>query len=202
MPELTKSDYLRVGQYVYLKGVWRISGGARLEDAIFKVVKADQFDYTKSYIIKQGEQGELDLEDDLSLYPEEFDTLYEIGVGMIGNVKLFIKLPSDKFYYFLEDQGYLATVGPTTEIGGFTEEMIPPTEPKVLREYTIRDMKDSIRYVLVNSSYKDEKAVLKFTVNRVKLMEVVGEEKNNILQNLDDYVSKGILRIIQYPREG
>ena len=81
-------------------------------------------------------------------------------------------------------------------------EDIPPEEPKMLREYTVRDMRDTIKYTLVNPSYKDEKIVLKFTVNRVKLADPTEEEKTLIEQNWDDYVAKGLLRIIRYPREG
>jgi len=202
MPELTKADYIRVGQYVFLKGKWRIHGGEYLEDRLYKVTKADAFSYNKAYIIKKGEQGDLDLKEDLKLYPEEYDTLYEIGVGMLGNGKLFIKLPSDKYYYYLEEQGIIGEVSPTAEIGGFTEEDIPPTEPKILREYTVRDMRDTIKYTIVNPSYKDEKVVLKFTVNRVKLADPTEEERTLVEQNWDDYVAKGLLRILRYPREG
>ena len=201
MPELTKADYIRVGQYVFLQGKWRIHGGEYLEDKLYKVTKADAFSYNKAYVIKQGEKGDLDLKDDLSLYPEEYDTLYEIGVGVLGNGKLFIKLPSDKYYYYLEKRGIIGEVSTTTEIGGFTEEDIPPEEPKMLREYTVRDMRDKIKYTLVNPSYKDEKVVLKFTVNRVKLADPTEEEKALVEQNWNDYVASGILRIIRYPRE-
>lgn len=201
MPELTSQDYIRIGQYVYLEGVWRKGKGVSLEDTIIKITKADRFDYTKAYILKRGEQGTLDLKDNLKLYPTEYDTLYEIGVGMIGNTKLFIKLPSDKMYYYLEEEGIFSTATPTTEVGGLTEEDIPPIEPKKLREYTVRDMRDRIAYVIVNPSYKDEKAVLKFTVNKLKFEVLKEEEAEKIKENIDEYVSKGLLRILRYPRE-
>jgi len=202
MPELTKADYLKVGQYVFLKGRWRSVGGAYLEDALFKVKKADAFNYTKAYIMKQGESGTISFDDDLKLYPENYDTLYEIGVGMIGNGKLFVRIPSDRYYHYLESEGVLTSVDATTEVGGYTEEDIPPVEPKILREYTIRDMRDTIKYTLVNSSHKDEKIIIKFTVNKVKLEDVSADERALIEQNWDDYVAKGLLRIIRYPREG
>ena len=202
MPELTKQPYLKVGNYVFLQGRWRAQGNGWLEDKLFKVTKADAFNYYKAYILKQGEGGDIDLKNDISLYPEEYDTLYEIGVALRGNGRLFIKLPSDKSYYYLEKEGIVSTISATTEVGGFTEEMIPPEEPKILREYTIRDMRDTIKYTLVNNSYKDEKMVLDFTVNRVKIAEVTEEEMATIKENWNDLVAKGILRIIRYPKEG
>jgi len=202
MPELTKEPYLRVGQYVFLQGKWRTEGGKWLEDKLFKVMKADAFNYYKAYIVKSGESGDLDLKDDLSLYPEEYDTLYEIGVSLLGNGKLFIKLPSDKYYYYLEKEGIIGEVSAATEVGGFTEEMLPREEPKILREYTIRDMRDKISYTLVNTSYKDEKLILDMTVNRVKIDEPALEEEQKVRDNWDEYISSGMLRVIRYPREG
>lgn len=204
MPELTKDDYLKVGQYVFLKGKWRVEGPRYLEDELYKVDKVETFRYRRAYIIKSGETGTLDLNDDLKLYPLEYDTLYEIGVGLEGNVKLFPLLPSDRLYYYLESEGRLSAtqISPTTELGGFTDKDIPPVDPKVLREYTIRDMRDKIKYVIANVSYRDEKVILDFTVNKIKLADVTDDEKATINSKLDEYISSGLLRIIRYPREG
>ena len=201
MPELTEKDYISVGQYVFLKGKWRIQGAEWLQDQLFKVISATKFNYRKAYTVKQGEQGDLDLDSDLSLYPEEYNTLYEIGVAMIGDGKLFIKLPSDKYYYYLEKTGIIATVDTTTEVGGITEKLIPPKEPKRMREYTIRDMRDKIKYTIVNPSYQDEKIIMDFTVNKVKLVPPTDEERSKVVENWNEYLANGLLRIIRYPRE-
>lgn len=201
MPELTRVPYLKVNNYVYLEGRWRQVGGKWLENKLYKVTKAEAFNYTTSYIIRQGEQGNINLNSDLSLYPLEFSTMYEIGVGLIGDSKLFIQMPEGKYYYYLEDQGISGSVSTTTEVGGFTEDIIPAKDPKYLREYTIRDMRDDIVYTLVNSGYQDNKTILDFTVNKVTLEEVTGEEYNNIIQNWNTLLANGLLRIIRYPRD-
>lgn len=208
MPEFTQLPYLKVGDYVFLEGRWRETAeGGYLQDALIKITATQTFPYWKSYVIQQGQSYDVILdnsENGIKLYPDEMDTLYEIGVGIKGKVELHIKIPSDRYYHYLEKIGSTYSLSDHPEIGGLTEEDIPIIEPKRMREYTLKYLRDTIKYQLVNNSYKDEKVILDFTVNKTKFKIIHPEtdEYKYVKEHWDELIDAGILRVVKYPREG
>jgi len=59
MPELTKADYIRVGQYVFLKGKWRIHGGRVLRRPSLQGNKSRRIQLQQSIHYKEGRAGRL-----------------------------------------------------------------------------------------------------------------------------------------------
>ena len=66
-------------------------------------------------------------------------------------------------------------------------------------EYTVKDF-DGIIYRLYADSIEDEKVILRCVVNRCQLVELKEDEEKEVKKNWDDYIARGILRVIPHPK--
>lgn len=197
MPILTDEPLLKVGQYVYLKGV---DYPKDFRDRIFRVVVTQQINYMRTLYLNVDESYDFPL-DDNGLYPTSTKTLYEVRTGMKGEAILYPMFPTTTYYNALEDSGYQPDPNDPVRryIGMYTSEDIPTSVfPPRLAEYPVKEF-SSIVYKIVNDSIEPEKIILKFLVNRCEVVPVSDDEKERILSHIDDYISLGMLRVINSP---
>jgi len=189
MPEYTTRDYLKKGQYVYFLGKgWEDP----FKNRVYKIGFSQRFYHRVGYVVKYLSYYNINLADDLRLYPDSEMTLYEIGVALKGNVALYVQLPLGQYYFYLEKVGAPSSPLVAGYMGAFLEEDLPNEHPLRLREYITKN-EQTIVYSLYNDTSVDQKAVLTFFVNRLKLEEVPEDEQKEILENIEDYKAKGLL---------
>jgi len=189
-------DYISNGNYVFLRGAFsRYFEYPR--GKLFKAVFVHRFPVLEPVNLDSGDYEDINMDDDLGMYPDSVETLYEIGVALRGRGILYPRLPSNTYYNYLEESGFIPADDLSTNkyIGGYTEEHLPVEEPKNLKIYTLKDM-DTIVLRVYNDGAEPEKVVLDFTVNRVHIVEPTGEDKVKVLENFEKFLANGILKII------
>jgi len=176
MPEILihPEPFLKPRQFVYFTESWNVD---HVKGKFFKVVQTQQITYEKVYIIDKQKHTTLTLDEDSGLLPERVNTLYEMYIGMKGNVLMYVRWPSTDYFARLEKAEFvppepdqLATLTDRRYIAYLDETITPYHQPRY-REYTIKDM-EPIQLVLYNDSVKPEKVVLRFLINRCKIEEI------------------------------
>ena len=197
---LPNTPLLKEDNYVFFKGK---NFPNHVRDKVFKIGFTQQIPRYISRFIAKGKYVDVDL-DEVGLYPESTNTLYELRFGMKGNVLLYPRYPSNVYYNVLEKSGYvppddLSDVD-KRYIGCYTETDIPyDANPPVLVEYTVKEF-DKVVYRLYADSIEDEKVIIRCIVNRCQLVKLDEDEEKEVKENWNDYIAKGILRVIPHPK--
>lgn len=192
--EFGKTPYLKEGDVILFKGEWRVSID-KLSDALAIVNRITAVPYKIEKILKSGGNTTIDLmNENVGLYPTSSNKLYQIGIGLLGRgIALRLKIPEDTYYAYLDKIGarYDITTYPT--LGALYEEDLPIEDPKMLKVYTILDMRDHIVLELTNETTEDRKGVLDLTIIKAELTFI--DKKDPRYAEL-----KKIARVIKYPR--
>lgn len=193
--------YITEGKYVYFKGEWTDF----TSDSVFKVTFSEKFPVVYAYILKPDQYVSLNLNEDLNLYPDSLYTLYELGIGIEGQGLLYVMLPANRYFFSLEKAGQMPASDPTSQvstmyIGAFSEKDIPVVEPKMLREYTVRNY-ESIVYILLNDTPVDQKIRLHVTVNRLKIEKVDIDPEKLLEERPEDVVVLESYKLATWKRE-
>ncbi len=190
-------DYIGNGEYILLRGTFsryfEVPKGK-----LFKARFIHRFPVLKPVSLQPNDYDDFDMDDDLGLYPDSVETLYEIGLGIDnGRGIVYPRLPSNTYYNYLEKSGFIPAddLSSNKYIGGYTERHLPISEPKLLKFYTLKDM-DTINLRVFNDTAEDQKIVLDFTVNRIHIVEPTDEEKKKVVDNFEKFLADGLLRII------
>jgi hypothetical protein len=151
------------------------------------------FSYDRAFIVKAGKSFGIDLSDpqNIGLYPEADDTLYELLIGIKPcKIILYPAAPELKRKIFALEAPAFTTPDPTVEklryMGGFTWDYFPYDQPR-LRIHTLKHM-DKLWFDLYNDSIKDGKIVFGITVNICKIHIVEPtDEIRRIAREVYDY---------------
>lgn len=169
--------FLKENFYVWFSPGWDTQG--RYAEKFFEVELTQQIPFDVYGIINVGETWDIAFQDQ-GLIPENPLTLYEILIGLKGNVLLYPRLPSTDWYLKLEKAGFVPDPANDVKryIGCYVEADMPYDQPK-LRAYCIKDMEPPVLR-LRNDSIEAEKAVVRFLVNRCKLKAVDAETERKL----------------------
>ena len=169
---------LKESWYLYFTKGWGIDGKI-IEDRFYEVDLTQQIGYDIARIIAVGSTYDVVFLDQ-GLVPENPWTLYEVLMGLKGNVLMYPRLPSTDWYLKLEKSGFVPdpTDAAKRYIGAYVEADSPYDKPK-LRAYTIKDLEPPVLR-LYTDSIEHEKAVLRFMVNRCKLKTVNAETEKRL----------------------
>ena len=179
MPEILirPEPFLKPRQYVYFTSSWNIE---RVAGKFFEVVRTQQLTYEKAIILQENNYYTFTMNEDSGLLPDRTNTLYEMYIGIKGNVLMYIRWPSTDYFMRFE-KAELKPAEPerlSTDVDkryiSVIDQTISPYDKPRYREYTIKEM-EPIALVFFNDSIDDEKVVLRFLVNRCMLVET--EEK-------------------------
>lgn len=192
MIEYTNRWYIGKGTYIYFNGSWN----GQIKNALMKVMRTQRFPVRYPMVIKKGEYTDFNLSDN-GLYPANPSTLYELGVGIKGEAVLYVRLPDNVYFDYLEKSGFIPSedLSSNKYIGGFTEYEIPVEEPRRLRVYTVKNMVSSAFRILADN-YEDSKVILCFTVNRMKIDKVGEAEEMRVKREWDKLVDEGKLVVL------
>jgi hypothetical protein len=167
---------LQDGHYVVFEGGWPTSTGK--DNKWFRVERAQQIKLDIPRIVSSGGSIDLDFSApsgggigdlNLSLIPTGGDTLYELLIGMKGNVFMY-PMYNNSFFQKLE----VTNVAPDTgdrnlRYLGFFDENDSPFEAPRLREHVVKDQQPPVLR-LYNDQVVDEPLVIRFIVNRCRLV--------------------------------
>lgn len=201
MPFLTNDPLLKEDNYVFFRGG---DFPDHVANKIFKIGFTQQIPRYISKFIANGKYVDIEL-DKVGLYPESVSTLFELRFGFKGNVLLYPRYPTTQYFNVLEKSGFTPPDDPSTDpdkryIGCYTSVDAPfDVNPPLLAEYTVKNF-DTIVYRIYADSVEDEKVVIRCIVNRCQLIELDEDEEKEVKENWDDYIAKGILRIIPHPK--
>ena len=168
---------LREGHYLYFVGGW--PAPSMKEGKWFRVDRAQQIKYDVNRIVAATSSIDLDFavpaggglgDKNLSLIPQNTDTLYELLLGIKGNVLVY-PIYNNSYYLRLEATNVLPdTSNARLRYIGFWDESDSAFDAPKLREYVIKDQQAPVLR-LYNDMFLDEPAELRFIVNRTKLIE-------------------------------
>ena len=175
---------LKPGEYVKFTG-YDFTDYIHAGD-IFYIDKTQQIVYEQNIILPSNDYTQLDLSSEtttsLGLYPENVNTLYEILIGFKGGKDMLIypQIPAGKFFARLEKPELFPNfTTPTLRYLGFYDvETTPYDEPK-LRVHTVKDLEPLI-FIIYNDGSDYEKLVMKFIVNKCKMVRISTEEAPTI----------------------
>jgi len=167
---------LQDGHYVAFEGGWPTSTGK--DNKWFRVERAQQIKLDIPRIVSSGGSIDLDFSApsgggigdlNLSLIPTGGDTLYELLIGMKGNVFMY-PMYNNSYFQKLE----VTNVAPDTgdrnlRYLGFFDENDSPFEAPRLREHVVKDQQPPVLR-LYNDQTVDEPLVVRFIVNRCRLV--------------------------------
>jgi len=153
---------------------------------MFRIERTQQIVYEQSLIIPASDYTQLDLSSEtttsLGLYPTNIDTLYEILVGLKGgeDILIYPQIPAGKYFARLEKPELFPNPASDTlrYIGFIDVETTPYDEPK-LRIHTVKDLEPLI-FVVYNDGPDYEKLVMKFIVNKCKMVRLSEEEATRV----------------------
>ena len=199
MPLVKNLPMLGSGILVYFNGKRFPENFA---DKMFRVVATQQIPVSIVRYIDKGSYEDI-LLSDVGLYPESYETLYELRFGLDGNGNgiLYVKYPTTSYYNTLEDPKWQTNLSDPTKryIGGYPEREIPSNVfPPRLIEYTVKSF-DEILYEIYNDGDEADKFILNCIVNRCLIKEVDKGKVEEVMSNMEYYVSSGALRIIDHP---
>ena len=159
------------------------------EGDTFKIERTQQIVYEQTFILPSSDYTQVDL-NDIGLYPTNVHTLYEILVGFKGgkDILIYPQVPAGKYFARLEESQLFPNPGnPLLRYIGFVDvETSPVDEPK-LRIHTVKDL-EPIIFILYNDGSDYEKLVMKFMVNRCRLVrveEIPPEERMREIQHYE-----------------
>jgi hypothetical protein len=169
---------LREGHYIFFTGGWPVASGK--EGKWFQIARAHQIKYDVNRIVATAASIDLDFiapaaggvaDKSLSLLPISPDNMYEILLGIKGNVLVY-PIYNNSYFQKLE----VSNVIPDTAnfrlryLGYWDEEDSPYNRP-TLREHLVKDQQPPVLR-LYNDMFVDEPCQLRFLINRVHLVEV------------------------------
>ena len=165
---------LQDGHYIAFEGGWP----ADKNNKWFRVERAQQIKLDIPRIVASGSSIDLDFSApaaggiadlSISLLPTGGDTLYELLIGMKGNVFMY-PMYNNSYFQKLD----VTNVAPDTgdrnlRYLGFFDENDSPFEAPRLREHVVKDQQPPVLR-LYNDQIVDEPLVIRFIVNRCKLI--------------------------------
>lgn len=174
----TEPALLRESHLLRFAGNWP----AAKKDKWFMVDRSYQIKYDVSRIVSSGDSQDLRFEaasgsdsvgaNNLALVPKAEDTVYELLVGIKGNVLVYPRY-YDRYLLSLEGA---SGIGPDVTDAeqrylGFYDEMDSPFEAPRLREYVVAAQETPV-VRLYNDHSQAERVVLRFIVNRCRILVV------------------------------
>lgn len=177
---------LREGHYIVFQGGW--PEGTGKNGRWFQVERTQQIKLDVPRIVASGGSIDLDFgapaaggiaDLSLSLVPTSSDTLYEMLIGIKGN-PLVYPMYNNSYYQKLE----VTNVVPATDNAdrrylGFYDEHDSPFAAPRLREYVVQDQQLPVLRVY-NDQIVDEPLVLRFLINRCRLIQAVAPPQEDI----------------------
>lgn len=176
--------FLKPREIVYFTESWPDDS---IADKYFEVVKNQIVKRDVWKLIAAGSIVNIDLDETNGWLPNTKLAMFEINLSMKGEVLLYPMWPATDYYFRLERAEFKPDYGSDINryIGFLDEDDIPFDQTgSILKIYTVKDM-DYIRLRLYNDSVDDEKAVLRFMVNRCKLKPLT--EKPKIFRTIFHY---------------
>jgi len=169
---------LREGHYIFFTGGWPSATGK--DNRWFQVERAQAIKYDVNRNVAAAASIDLDFvvpaaggvaELSLSLMPQSQDSLYELLLGIKGN-PLVYPMYNNSYYLKLEATNVVPdTAGERLRYLGFYDEDDSPMTMPRLRDHVTKDQQPPVLRVY-NDMFVEERIVLRFIVNRLKLMEV------------------------------
>jgi len=156
--------------------------GSDWADKWFRAVISHPMEYDVHRIVQAGTGNTQDLDFDkpsgggvsatyLSLLPESEQTIYEILLGIKGLVFVYPRY-NNTYFLKLETTKVIPDVTDADlKFLGFYDERWSPYYAPRLREYTVEDQTPPVLR-LYNPMPDDERCVLRFIVNRLKVIQV------------------------------
>lgn len=164
---------LREGHYIFFDGGWPDAKDQKW----FQVQRSHQVKLDIPRIVSTGASIDLDfsapagggLADlNLSLLPTVGDTLYELLIGLKGNVFVY-PMYNNSYFQKLEVTNIVPDTGDRNlRYLGFFDESDSPFESPRLREYVVKDQQPPVLR-LYNDQIIDEALVIRFIINRCRL---------------------------------
>lgn len=166
---------LREGHLIRFVGNWPV---AKL-DKWFVVDRSYQIKYDVARIISSANSQDLRFSEaagsdpvasnNLALLPKSEDTVYELLVGLKGNLLAYPRY-SDRYLLGLEASGVAPNVTDAElRYLGFYDEGDTPFEEPRLREYTVAGQETPV-IRLYNDLDQAERGVMRFIVNRCRIL--------------------------------
>lgn len=171
---------LREGHFLTFVGRWPATATFAKDGMWFRVERAQQIKYDVAKQVAPASSYDIDFRipagggvsnTSLSLLPEKAETVYELLLGMKGNLLVY-PLYGNTYYLKLEGTSVIPTTGDAQlrYLGFYDEEDSPFAAPR-LREHVIAGQEPPMLR-LYNDQFIDERIVLRFIVNRIKINEI------------------------------
>lgn len=168
---------LRPGHILRFLGAWPTA----YQDKWFRVDLAQQIKYDVTRIVSSGGSGfDVDFripsaggvsDSQISLLPERSRSVYEVLLGLKGNVLVYPRY-NNTFYLKLEASQVLPTLdGAQLRYLGFWDEDDSPLETPRLREYLVHEQEAPVLRLYTDLP-DEERETLRFIVNRLFLTEI------------------------------
>jgi len=190
MPMLLTEEpnFLKEGQRVKFSENW--SEETKKAGKFFKAKKTVRTVKKERYwILDTDSTVDFRIDEDSGLLPTTSDTLYEVHVGMKGDVLLYPMWPESDYLLELEKVGQRPYTSadqlPKRYLGNWDQYDIG-WKDKRLTDYFVKNM-DRIVYRLYNDSPVPEKVVLRFMVNKIVLEEIGKKKPYRYLPHHEDY---------------
>ncbi len=157
-------------------------------NVFYEVKRTQQIPYTFSLILPPAD-GTLIKLDDIGLYPERRNSVYQliIGFGGSSDILIYPMIPETDYFLRLEKAEYAPN--PAVEslryLGCLTKEDSPIQDPK-LEIITVKDY-ETVAFNIFNPTSVYKKLIVDILVNRCLIEEVPKEEKVNIWRDILDY---------------
>jgi len=151
------------------------------EGDTFRIERTQQIVYEQTLILPSSDYTQIDL-NDIGLYPTNINTLYEILVGLKGgkDILIYPQVPAGKYFARLEESELFPNFAtPQLRYIGFIDAKTTPVDEPKLRIHTVKDL-EPIIFILYNDGSDYEKLVMKFLINRCRLVRLSAEEAEQI----------------------
>lgn len=184
---------LREGHILHFVGGWSGLGNSIVkDDQWYKVERAQQIKYDVAKAIASASSFDIDFrtpagggvsDPSISLLPDKADSIYELLMGIKGNVLVY-PMYGNTYYLKLEATSVIPT---TTDARlrylGFWDEDDSPFDKPKLREHVVNGQEPPMLR-LYNDQFIDERVVLRFIVNRCKIVQVTPANLSEDLRRL------------------
>lgn len=192
----TKTPSLLLNSHiVHFSEKYRTGETDRYANQYFMVTDPQQVSYDRYYILYQNDYVDIDLHNASSgtenIYPEAVDELYEVLLGIEGDVLTYPIIPSpDRHFQKLGYTGMIPDSSDDTKryLGCYKESDIP-YESLRLRLTFVKNLDPMILRIYIDSPKDYEKAVIRFLINRcrIKKLERPTPEQMSIARKILHY---------------
>lgn len=144
----------------------------------FRVVRAQPITYDKFWIIDADNSFDFRLDEDTGLLPtSKEDTIYQVLIGIKGDVLLYPLWPEGKYQNQLQKVGMRSYPSKIEKryLGGYDATDSPFEDPHLV-DFLVKNMNPLV-YRLYNDSIVPEKVVLRFKVNKLQVEELGGRKE-------------------------